>query len=442
MGFKELQSIISSKIASVHKRSDYPRGAKGFKEYYDEQVQYLKGPEPYRFIGVQYSHHLGLANFHNYESTCNNARSYTLIETDNKGCPNGQNPGYYSINEEYGWKFEAKYSNSYKAWYVDRLSDLDSKQHHKIEFEHLGVRSNATSERYINIKGDNIGNGRNGLGFGTVTVGDSNAQGTEALVTIEGQTITTQLKVIVHGNSSNWLLVGRSSKGQCQKNEYIKIHDNYNCICAEAGTVTTWAPYKNFTPPEDWPDNWNQATITSTSGISKAGDRSRYYCRYKLNTTMFGQQEFDSTKEPAIGQTQQAGRQVQGSDGTLELSAEGYSSSDHFDLRIIGVHVASYDENTGEIDASDEAFDGSISVNTDPTNGVLIVNWSGASNSSWIFAVDYEFASIGEGDFGTQDNLDDAPSAGSAAMWLQTGEPGPTPCNWEAKELFPNEECS
>jgi len=223
----------------------------------------------------------------------------------------------------------------------------------------------------------------------------------------------------------------------CQ-NEYVKVYDDCGCICAEEGTVTTWAPYKNFTPLEDWPDNWNQATITNTSCISKAGDRSRHYCRYVLSTTMFGQQVFDSTKESAIGQTQQAGLQVQGSGGTLELSAEGYNDGEHSNLRILGVHIALVGEN-GSIDSSDGAFDGSISVNTDPTNGILIVNWSGASNSSWIFVVDYEFASIGEGDCGTQDNLGGAPSPESVAKWLQTGEIGTTPCDWEENE--PTDEC-
>jgi hypothetical protein len=223
------------------------------------------------------------------------------------------------------------------------------------------------------------------------------------------------------------------------ENESIDVDDHCDCICSEVGTITTWTPYKNFTPIDGWPSNWNQATITRKGCIQKAGDPSRYYCQYELETLMFGLQTFSSTNpDIAQGQTQQAGLQVQGSGGTLELNADGYSEGTHFGLRILGVNIASVGGD-GSIDSSDGAFDGDISVSVDETNGTLIVNWSGASDNAWIFVIDYEFATTGQGDLGLEDNTAAAPSAQSVAEWLQTGMEGATPCDW--KQTKPTSEC-
>ena len=204
MAYKALHNTLSSATSQLIQRSDYSNDYAGFKEYYDKLEELYW--ENRKIIGVTNSNNnLGLQSFHNYEFSCLAAPYNILVETDNDDCPNSQNPSYYyDTDTTYGEFFELKYSTSYKLWYVENISDL--KQGSNIHFINIGIGKNNPAYN-IDIDGDNMVNGIDGLGRGKVFVGNFSD---DAVAFIDGNTITTKLKVVVHGDSDDWFLVGGS----------------------------------------------------------------------------------------------------------------------------------------------------------------------------------------------------------------------------------------
>ena len=201
MGFVALHQVIGGG-KPVIKRADFP----DFESYYNTLKPLAE--QGFTAIGIRYGL-LGLYGFHRYEFSCLMYGAQILVKTDDGTCPNQQNPSYYyGRDEKYGEFFEIKYSPSYKHWYIEQLSDFRLPDYKNIEFNNIGIGKNHSDPSYhIDIDGDNMANSLDGLGRGTVYVGDRSG---DVIAYIKGKTITTKLKVVVHGNSNDWLIEGGS----------------------------------------------------------------------------------------------------------------------------------------------------------------------------------------------------------------------------------------
>ena len=199
MGYIPLHNLLQGPVIT---KADFP----DFAGYY-KAVKKL-AETGYQAIGIRYGLR-DLYGFMRYDFSCLAHGAQILVKTDEGDCPNGQNPSYYYGNDtKYGEFFEVKYSTSYKHWYIEQLSDFDIPNYKNIEFNNIGIGKNHSDGYYnIDIDGDNMANGLDGLGRGTVYVGNS-ADGVIAY--INGKTITTKLKVVIHGNSNNWFIGGGS----------------------------------------------------------------------------------------------------------------------------------------------------------------------------------------------------------------------------------------
>jgi len=132
-------------------------------------------------------------------STADLKTKFTLLETDNSQCPNGDSDTYHVDDSEWGDDFGLKYSETNNHFYNDEISFFNGSFGADVYFEYLGI--NKTDPSYtIDIK--DKWEGLNG----DIFVGSNGSP----VVYIEGKNIYSKLPIEVEGNSSNWKLMGNS----------------------------------------------------------------------------------------------------------------------------------------------------------------------------------------------------------------------------------------